>query len=333
MTLPPGAGPAEARSVTRVPRPVRRALRVLPALVLSSALALGAAASPGPSSAVAPGQQGLPAAAVPVADVQPTWPITAAFYYGWGQARSRATPLYGTDDSIYPAVARRHVATMRFMGMQAGISSWWGAGSPSDRRVPNQLRAADRTPFRWALYYELEGPQYPDPSPAKIRSDLAYLRQAYGADPSYLRIGGRPVLFVWAGPTDGCGMNARWRAANTLGFHVVLKRFQNFARCADQPQSWHDYGPASRFLDNRPWSVSVSPGFDSVGESRPRLARDPAAWHLALRRMKASGARWQLVTTFNEWGEGTAVEAAHQWTSWTGRGRYADLSWATYGSR
>jgi hypothetical protein len=141
------------------------------------------------------------------------------------------------------------------------------------------------------------------------------------------------VLFVWAGPNDGCGMAARWRAANTLGFHVVLKRFSGFARCADQPQSWHDYGPATRFLDNRPWSVSVSPGYDSVGETRPRLARDPAAWHLALRRMKASGARWQLVTTFNEWGEGTAVEAARQWTSWTGRGRYADLSWTTYGSR
>ncbi len=49
--------------------------------------------------------------------------------------------------------------------------------------------------------------------------------------------------------------------------------------------------------------------------------------------MKASGARWQLVTTLNEWGEGTAVEAAVQWRSWTGQGRYADLSHITYGAR
>jgi hypothetical protein len=315
--LQAAAAPAEASGVIR-------ALRVLPAVVLAAALAVGLAAAPAPAAAPP---------SVPVADVQPTWPITAAFTYGWGQSRSQATPLLGSDDTRSLAVAERHVATMRYMGMEAGISSWWGVGSASDVRIPNQLRAADGTPFRWALYYELEGPQYPDPSPAKIRSDLAHIRRAYGADPSYLRIGGKPVLFVWAGPGDRCGMNARWRAANTLGFHVVLKRFQSFASCPDQPQSWHDYGPATRVLDNRPWSVSVSPGFWSVGEARPRLARDPAAWHAALKSMKASGARWQLVTTLNEWGEGTAVEAAVQWRSWTGHGRYADLSHATYGSR
>ena len=322
------AGLQVAAAPADVPE-VIRALRALPAVVLAAALAAGMTGAPSPAAAAAP----TAPAGVPGTDAQPTWPITAAFTYGWGQSRARATPLLGSDDTRSPAVARRHVATMRYMGMEAGISSWWGVGSASDSRIPNQLRAADGTPFRWALYYELEGPQYPDPSPAKIRSDLSYLKKAYGADPSYLRIGGRPVLFVWAGPTDRCGMNARWRAANTLGFHVVLKRFQGFAACPDQPQSWHDYGPASRVLDNRPWSFSVSPGFWSVGEPRPRLARDPAAWHTALKRMRASGARWQLVTTLNEWGEGTAVEAAVQWRSWTGHGRYADLSHATYGSR
>jgi hypothetical protein len=30
----------------------------------------------------------------------------------------------------------------------------------------------------------------------------------------------------------------------------------------------------------------------------------------SIARMNASGARWQLITTYNEWGEGTAVESA-----------------------
>ena len=299
-----------------------RVLRLLPALVLTAGLGLAGAGAPAAPAA----------AATPVADRQPSFPITAAFYYGWG-GKSRFTPLYGSDDTIRPGVAKRHVDTMRYMGMEAGISSWWGAGSPSDRRIPYQLRAADGTPFRWSLYYELEGPQYADPSVAKIRADLAYLKRTYAGDRNYLRVGGKPVLFVWAGPNDGCGMASRWRQANTLGFYVVLKRFYGFRACSAQPVSWHDYGPASRILDNRPWSYSVSPGFYSVNEARPRLARDPAAWHTALKRMKASGARWQLVTTFNEWGEGTAAEAATQWRSWTGRGRYADLSHITFGPR
>ena len=232
---PPAAGRTCRRAVE-----VLRVLRALPATVLATVLATALAAGPGAPDA-GPEQSCLDRSLTS----QPTWPITAAFTYGWGQGRARATPLLGTDDTRFPAVARRHVATMRYMGMEAGISSWWGVGSASDQRIPNQLRAADGTPFRWALYYELEGPQYPDPSPAKIRADLTYVKKAYGADRSYLRVGGKPVLFVWAGPNDRCGMNARWRAANTLGFHVVLKRFQHFATCPDQPQSWHDYGPAT----------------------------------------------------------------------------------------
>lgn len=86
-------------------------------------------------------------------------------------------------------------------------------------------------------------------------------------------------------------------------------------------------------LDNRPWSYSISPGFHSVGDARARLPRSAAAWAESLTRMKASGARWQLITTYNEWGEGTAVEAATAWRSWTGYGRYADLSHAVLGAR
>jgi hypothetical protein len=41
--------------------------------------------------------------------------------------------------------------------------------------------------------------------------------------------------------------------------------------------------------------------------------------------MARSGKRWQLVTTWNEWGEGTAVESAREWATRSGQGRYADI--------
>jgi hypothetical protein len=40
--------------------------------------------------------------------------------------------------------------------------------------------------------------------------------------------------------------------------------------------------------------------------------------------MMASGARFQLITSFNEWGEGTSVESASQWASSSGYGAYLD---------
>jgi hypothetical protein len=49
-----------------------------------------------------------------------------------------------------------------------------------------------------------------------------------------------------------------------------------------------------------------------------------------LARQVASGARWQLVTTFNEWGEGTAVEPSREWESESGHGTYLDALRAAY---
>jgi hypothetical protein len=40
--------------------------------------------------------------------------------------------------------------------------------------------------------------------------------------------------------------------------------------------------------------------------------------------MIASRAPFQLITTFNEWGEGTAVESAQEWATSSGFGAYLD---------
>jgi hypothetical protein len=41
--------------------------------------------------------------------------------------------------------------------------------------------------------------------------------------------------------------------------------------------------------------------------------------------MVASGKSWQIVTSFNEWGEGTAVEGAQEWSGASGFGTYLDI--------
>jgi hypothetical protein len=54
----------------------------------------------------------------------------------------------------------------------------------------------------------------------------------------------------------------------------------------------------------------ISPGFWRADEAGPRLARDPARFAQNVRDMVAFGKSWQIVTSFNEWGEGTSVERA-----------------------
>jgi hypothetical protein len=83
------------------------------------------------------------------------------------------------------------------------------------------------------------------------------------------------------------------------------------------------YGAAAAETALLPYSFSVTPGFWKAGEE-PFLVRDPARWDRNVSNMLGSGARWQLVTTFNEWGEGTSVESAEEWASASGFGSYLD---------
>jgi len=268
------------------------------------------------------------------APAQATTPVVrASFYYpwfpgGWNQQRMNPFTRYHPSDGFYSstdtAVVAHQIAAMQYGHLDAGIISWWGQGSQTDLAVPMDLAAAAGTGFKWALYYEPEG--YGKPSVAQIQSDLAYIKAHYTSDPSYLTIGGKPVLFVYASRSDRCPTAIRWQQANvTEGFYTVLKVFAGYASCSAQPSSWHQYAPSSATDHQHGYAFAVSPGFHKANQKKVRLARDLAAWNTGVQAMVASGEPLQLVTTFNEWGEGTAVESAQEWSSTSGYGSYIDI--------
>jgi hypothetical protein len=161
---------------------------------------------------------------------QPAFPIRAAFYYAWYPEAwsrdgglttfSKFRPTLGLYDSSTRRLAAEHVAAMRYGNIAAGIYSWWGPGSNTDKRFANFLDVARQTPFRWAVYYELEG--YGDPTVEQLRSDLHYLRDKYFSSPAYLRIGGRPVVFVYGDGAQPCSVASRWAQANDVGAYIQL---------------------------------------------------------------------------------------------------------------
>ena len=132
------------------------------------------------------------------------------------------------------------------------------------------------------------------------------------------------MVFVYADGADGCGMADRWKRANAgINAYIVLKAFAGYTDCASQPDGWHQYAPARAADRQGRYSYTISPGFHKPGEA-PRLPRDLVRWRRNIRDMVASGARFQLITSFNEWGEGTAVEPAQEWASSSGYGAYLD---------
>jgi hypothetical protein len=259
------------------------------------------------------------------------FPIRAAFYYPWFPQAwiqkgmdpfTHYQPTLGFYNQDDPAIIPQQIAAMQYGKIQLGIASWRGQGNFTDTRFQTLLKAGENVGFYWSVYMESEGEW--NPSVTAIRSDLQYVHNRYAGSPAYLKIGGRFVVFVYSAPDDDCGMVDRWTQANTVGAYLVLKEFSGYQKCGHQPDAWHQYAPAFPQKKVSQFSFTISPGFWSAIESQPGLERDLQRWDTDIKAMIGSKAHFQLITTFNEWGEGTAVESASGWTSSSGFGQYLD---------
>ena len=258
--------------------------------------------------------------------VNTAFPVRAAFYYPWYPENflgngSHYTPSAGDYSVDDPSTVDRQIEDMQYGGLQAGIVSWWGVGLREDKRMPQLMTEAAKLGFSWSAYYEKEG--YGDPSSAEIASDLIYLRK-YSDQKAWLHVDGLPVIFVFAQSTDGCGMASRWAQANqTAHYYVVLKVFPGYQSCAQQPQGWHQYASS---LDIQPgYSAIASPGFWKYDAATPTVPRDPTGFRQQVTEVADSREPFELIISYNEWGEGTAVESATAWSSPSGHGIYMDI--------
>lgn len=264
---------------------------------------------------------------------QPTFPIRAAFYYPWFPESwkqqgfdpfTNYQPVLGYYDSSDMSVIKQHIADMQYGNIEAGIVSWWGQGSQSDKRFPLLLQAANGTQFYWAIYYEMAALQ--NPTSDQIHSDLAYIQNTYASAPNFLKVDGRFVVFVYNPQGDSCTIPDMWKQANNgINAYLVLKVLPNYKTCTSQPDGWHQYAPAKATDVRGNSSYTLSPGFWKKSEAQPRLTRDINQWATDVRDMVASKAEWQLITSFNEWGEGTAIEPATAWQTSSGYGAFLDV--------
>ena len=253
-------------------------------------------------------------------------PLRATFYYPWypdnfAPGDTHYTPSAGDYSVDDPATVDRQIEDMQYGELQAGIVSWWGVGLREDKRMPLLMQEAAKLGFSWTVYYEKEG--YGNPSVAEISSDLSYLRK-YSDQKAWLHIDGRPVIFVYAQASDGCDMASRWAQANqNAHYYVVLKVFPGFKSCAQQPQGWHQYADD---LDIQPgYSAIASPGFWKYNQATPSIPRDPTTFRQQVTEVAESKDPFQLIISYNEWGEGTSIESATTWSSPSGHGVYMDI--------
>ncbi len=273
-------------------------------------------------------------------------PATSGRWFHWQGAKNEAPrqsptldhPSLGLYDSHDPAVIRTHVAQMKAAGITALIVSWWGIESFEDKALMAILSAAQGAGLFVTVYLE----QQKDGAAGAAR-DIAYLTRTYGGHPAWLQMRARPVLFLYLQALRD--LPARdWRKAAGRAFlvgDVSPRETHDFAAWAPfmdgihvyvlapylkgmtppQMKAWADrtYPVWRRVTGNRLFCATVIPGFDDTSVPgrvvpRPTVGRFDGAtystlWDAAIRH----DADWVVVTSFNEWHEGSEIESSREY--------------------
>jgi hypothetical protein len=278
--------------------------------------------------------------------VQPALPhadarrLTLAFWYPWWTERSLAGATLTdrpVDDGTTWSAADVDGATAqaRANGIDGFVVSWAGEaknGTPFDLA----LDAAARTDGYVAPLVEVptSAPVGGTADPAVVRT---WIQEALerSSSPAFLRSGGDPVVFVYG--MDAFGAATWQRLLDGLAASGTRVRLVGDSGSqAGRALSWGTYRystlatdanvadwDADRMVEARAaaaigtgpahlFAATVMPGFDDRnlrGDDRPVLDRDGGAtYDRQWDRAVGSDPDWVLVTSWNEWYEGTSVQ-------------------------
>jgi hypothetical protein len=241
-------------------------------------------------------------------------------------------PAAGPYDSADPAVMRAQIAAARAAGLDGFAVSWWGRESEEARVLAALFAVAGPAGFRLAPYYEA-GELWPRGG-AGVAADLEALLDRHGRDPGWLRVDGRPVVFVYGShrlrPPLWEYVRRRLRAGGRDVFLIGdtpragwLERFDALhvytpvtflARGRDPALTYREWAAAARAA-GRPFIPAVAPGFDDRTIRRPGTLverADGATYDATWRAALAVDPAWVLVASWNEWHEGSEIEASRE---------------------
>lgn len=291
----------------------------------------------------------------PAANAQPNpqWPHEVlAFYYTWyGPARhwgkvdathhdieaSLHYPVKGAYDSHDPVIIDWQINAAQTHGVTGFIATWWGQNTFEDQAVPLVLHCAEKRNFKVTVYWETA----PGKGANQIKNavnDLTYLLTRYGTNRAFLKVNGKPVIFVY-GRVMGQVPFASWpevirqvraRAGDFLliadgysernarifdGLHTYNICDSVKGKTPDELHVWAatHYSNAVKLAreNNRIACVTVIPGYDDTKIRHPGLKADRldgatyrALWDEAIKAQPD----WILLTSWNEWHEGSEIE-------------------------
>ncbi len=245
-------------------------------------------------------------------------------------------PALGAYDSHDPNLLDQHCLWAKDAGIDTFIVSWWGHNSFSDRAMDKILDSCQRHGLTACIYYEtVPKPQTPE----SAATDIIKVLNKYGNHTAYLKVDGKPVVFVYGRALREIGLTDWLKAIELInknykeGVTAIGDQFSYGA--AHVFDGVHTYNTAGRLRGLAPkavrkWAVdtyrswvetadqagkistlTVIPGYDDTKIRKPGLAVERyegelyrAQWEEAI----TADPHWVLITSFNEWHEGSEIE-------------------------
>lgn len=248
-----------------------------------------------------------------------------------GVQRTTNSPASGFYDSRDPQALLEHMRVATASGIDAFAVSWWGANSPEDRNLKVMLDTANANSLPMKLAIHFETPGFKSGGAPAVQQQLRYLLSTYSTHPSYLRVDGRPVVFIY-NPTLSAQDLSDWEPIITAAdiapfnaFFMVDHFDENSARIFS---GLYAFGPIKEYMDgklldsytwgsalakarSKVFAPAVFPGYDD------RIIRNPSTvlprdnyntysntWAVA----RMVNPDWIFITSWNEWHEGSEIE-------------------------
>lgn len=266
--------------------------------------------------------------------------LVLAFYYTWFDENSWAANRV-PDTPQQPYVSRdrgvmgRQIEQAKSAGIDAFVVSWYGPRVENNQTETNLRALLDEAAargFRIAVDVEVAGPFFG--SAGDVQGALATLLATHAQHPAYLRSDGKPVIFFWRQQRYNIGTWQAIRAAVDPGRNSVwieegvdVAPLSVFDGHHLYSVTWNpptDMGYTAKKFAQRTraaaaklgapkvYVATVMPGYDDRKTGRGNafaVGREDGAYYARSWQAAINSAPdWIIITSFNEWPEGTYIE-------------------------
>jgi len=270
-------------------------------------------------------------------------PLVLAFYYAWydqdtwdsGTPADLPAQPYASSDL---ATIERHVIQAQASGIDGLIQSWYGPQETHNQTESNfrtLLDVAAQKGFYAAVDFETTGPFFADKD--SVVDALRHLLTIHAEHPAYLRYQGKPVIFFWRqgrfSVEEWTDIRAQvdprhdslWIAEGVdISYQTIFDghHLYSVAWSPNVERTLGDWGSRVRSyaLQNgtdRLWVATAMPGYDDTRTTRTDAfavyRQDGGYYRQTWSAAIASQPDWIIITSFNEWIEGTMIEPSQSY--------------------